>query len=140
MAGKGTPLIYCWPWRVGELRIYTASSAKGAFRVSLSLKEEGDACDFFRTRLIYGRLEANKAKNKGLFSALRAALQNQPVPSIPMDIYGTPFQWKAWKAASGIPFGTTKTYGQVAATMGKRGAARAVGQAMGRNPLPLVFP
>lgn len=39
-----------------------------------------------------------------------------------------------------IPFGETKTYGEVAKMMGSPGGARAVGQAMGKNPLPLIFP
>jgi O6-methylguanine-DNA--protein-cysteine methyltransferase len=141
MAGKGVSTLYCWSWRVGELRIYTASSHKGAFKVCLSLQDEGDRCDFFRTRALTGHLEENKEKNRVLFSAVEAALCNKPVlPFIPLDIRGTPFQWKAWKAISGIPFGMTRTYGQVAALVGRAGGARAVGQAMGRNPLPLIFP
>jgi O6-methylguanine-DNA--protein-cysteine methyltransferase len=141
MAGKRIPPLYCWSWRIDELRIYTASSHKGAFRVCLSLQDEGDGCHFFRARALSGHLEENKAKNRTLFSAVEAALRNKPVPVlIPMDIRGTPFQWKAWKAIAGIPFGMTKTYGQVAAMVGKAGGARAIGQAMGRNPLPLVFP
>jgi len=123
------------------LRIYGVSSERGAARVHLSLKDEGDPCDFFRTLALPGFLEENEAKNGPLISVVEGALHNKAVsPFIPMDVHGTTFQWKAWRAVAGIPFGTTRTYGEVAAMVGKAGGARAVGRAMGRNPLPLVFP
>jgi O-6-methylguanine DNA methyltransferase len=46
----------------------------------------------------------------------------------------------AWKAIARIPFGQTKSYGEVARMVGRPGGARAIGQAMGRNPLSLIFP
>ena len=58
----------------------------------------------------------------------------------PLDLVGTPFQLKVWKALTGIPPGETRTYGQVAESMGQPGAARAVGRACGANPLPLIVP
>lgn len=51
---------------------------------------------------------------------------------------GTPFQQRVWAAIAAIPCGQTRSYGQLAATLGS--AARAVGQACGANPLPLVVP
>jgi methylated-DNA-[protein]-cysteine S-methyltransferase len=140
MAGTRTPPLYCWSWRIGELKIYGASSERGAFRVFLSLRDEGRGSDYFKAGNFSERLEENKSKNRALISAVEAALYNRPVsPDLPMDIHGTPFQWRAWEAAARIPFGMTKTYGQVAAMIGKTGGARAAGRAMGRNPLPLVF-
>jgi methylated-DNA-[protein]-cysteine S-methyltransferase len=53
---------------------------------------------------------------------------------------GTPFEERVWHEVSMIPFGRTTTYGAIAARLGQRGAARAVGTANGRNPLPLVIP
>ena len=86
-------------------------------------------------------VEENKEKNRLLISAVEAALRNRPViRDIAMDVRATPFQWKAWRAIAEIPFGETRTYGEVAAWVGKAGGARAIGQAMGRNPLPLIFP
>ena len=52
----------------------------------------------------------------------------------------TPFQHKVWQAARSIPYGETRSYAWVASQIGKSGAARAVGQALARNPLPLVVP
>jgi O-6-methylguanine DNA methyltransferase len=59
---------------------------------------------------------------------------------VPLDLGGTPFQRAVWSAARAIPFGETRTYAQVAAAVGRPGAARAVGQALGANPVPLLVP
>jgi methylated-DNA-[protein]-cysteine S-methyltransferase len=53
---------------------------------------------------------------------------------------GTPFQQEVWRALLEIPCGETRTYGQVAAQIGRPRASRAVGQAVGANPLPIVVP
>ncbi len=60
--------------------------------------------------------------------------------SFPLDLRGTAFQNKVWEVVRGIPWGRTMTYGEVAAAVGKPGAARAVGQALARNPLPIIVP
>lgn len=53
---------------------------------------------------------------------------------------GTEFQRQVWKALRGIPAGTTINYGQLAASIGRKGASRAVGAANGANPMPIVVP
>jgi methylated-DNA-[protein]-cysteine S-methyltransferase len=53
---------------------------------------------------------------------------------------GTPFQRLVWAALTRIPYGTTTTYGALAAQIGRPGASRAVGLANGRNPLSIVVP
>lgn len=60
--------------------------------------------------------------------------------SIPLELRGTPFQRKVWQALLAIPFGGTRTYGQLAEQVGKPRAVRAVGSASGRNPLSIVVP
>jgi methylated-DNA-[protein]-cysteine S-methyltransferase len=52
----------------------------------------------------------------------------------------TPFQQRVLQSASRIPWGAVWTYGQVARAIGKPRASRAVGQALGRNPIPIVIP
>ena len=58
----------------------------------------------------------------------------------PIELHGTPFEMQVWKALQDIPYGSTVTYGEVATGVGKPGAARAVGSANGRNPIPIVVP
>ncbi len=53
---------------------------------------------------------------------------------------GTPFQQAVWRTARSIPYGETRSYGWIAATIGRPRAARAVGQAMGSNPLGIIIP
>jgi methylated-DNA-[protein]-cysteine S-methyltransferase len=60
--------------------------------------------------------------------------------SIPLDMRGTPFQKNVWEALLAIPFGETRSYGQLAKQLGNPNATRAVGAANGRNPLPIIVP
>ncbi len=60
--------------------------------------------------------------------------------SVPAAPEGTAFQCAVWHAAMAIPYGQTRTYGQLAAAMGSPGAARAVGGALHRNPVLLWIP
>ncbi|MCM3513235.1 methylated-DNA--[protein]-cysteine S-methyltransferase [Carnobacterium inhibens] len=60
--------------------------------------------------------------------------------TLPLDVNGTLFQQKVWKALTTIPYGQTKSYGEIAAEIGQSGAFRAVGTAIGKNPLLIVVP
>jgi len=60
--------------------------------------------------------------------------------SCPLDMHGTPFQIAVWKALLDIPFGETRTYGEIAFTIGRPTASRAVGAANGANPIAIIVP
>lgn len=57
-----------------------------------------------------------------------------------LDLRGTEFQRAVWKALAQIPYGQTRTYGEVARAIGSPGAAQAVGRAVGANPVALFIP
>jgi methylated-DNA-[protein]-cysteine S-methyltransferase len=59
---------------------------------------------------------------------------------LPLDFHGTDFQKQVWAALLAIPFGETRSYGQIARALGKPGAMRAVGAANGRNPISIIAP
>lgn len=59
---------------------------------------------------------------------------------LPLDLRGTPFQIAVWRSLDDIPYGNTISYGQQATLVGRPRAVRAVGQANGRNPVPIVLP
>lgn len=59
---------------------------------------------------------------------------------LPVDISGTAFQKKVWRAASEIAYGSTVTYRELAGMIGSPNAARAVGAALSRNPVPILIP
>jgi methylated-DNA-[protein]-cysteine S-methyltransferase len=60
--------------------------------------------------------------------------------SVPLDFRGTDFQKSVWAALLTIPFGETRSYGEIARQIGRPGASRAVGAANGRNPLSIIAP
>lgn len=59
---------------------------------------------------------------------------------LPLAPEGTPFQRGVWNAISGVPFGATISYGELARRCGRPSAVRAAGAATGRNPLTIVIP
>jgi O-6-methylguanine DNA methyltransferase len=59
---------------------------------------------------------------------------------VPAELAGTAFQHTVWKKIARIPAGKRRTYGEIAAALGKPGAARVVGQATGANPLSIIVP
>jgi methylated-DNA-[protein]-cysteine S-methyltransferase len=60
--------------------------------------------------------------------------------ALPLDAAGTTFQQKVWQALLTIPFGETRSYGEIARLIGHPEAARAVGAANGKNPVSIVAP
>ena len=79
---------------------------------------------------------------KDLAGRLRAYCRGESVSfdDLTLDVHGTPFQAAVWAATRAIPRGQTRTYGQVAAQVGRPGASRAVGAAEGANPVAIVVP
>ncbi|MFK4221785.1 methylated-DNA--[protein]-cysteine S-methyltransferase [Streptomyces sp. NPDC019890] len=59
---------------------------------------------------------------------------------LPMRLEGTPFQRGVWDQLRQIPYGETRTYGELAEALGNRGASRAVGLANGKNPIGIIVP
>lgn len=60
--------------------------------------------------------------------------------TLPLAPSGTPFQQKVWQALTTIPYGQTRTYGEIAAQIGNAKACRAVGLANNRNPISVFIP
>ncbi|WP_020577714.1 methylated-DNA--[protein]-cysteine S-methyltransferase [Actinopolymorpha alba] len=59
---------------------------------------------------------------------------------VPLAPVGTPFQQRVWSELRNIPYGETRSYGQLADRLGAPGASRAVGLANGRNPIGIIIP
>lgn len=72
---------------------------------------------------------------RGYFAGQRVAFKDE------LDLSAaTAFQREVWQLTRLIPYGETKSYGWVAERLGRAGAGRAVGQALARNPLPIIVP
>ncbi len=59
---------------------------------------------------------------------------------VPLSPKGTDFQLLVWQELQRIPYGETRTYGEIAQRIGKKGASRAVGAANHHNPIPIIIP
>ncbi|MGM0631823.1 MAG: methylated-DNA--[protein]-cysteine S-methyltransferase [Pseudomonadota bacterium] len=59
---------------------------------------------------------------------------------VPLALEGTPFQRRVWNALLEIPYGETRSYGDIARQIGRPTASRAVGAANGLNPIPIIIP
>ena len=60
--------------------------------------------------------------------------------SCPLDLHGTPFQVSVWQELVNIPYGETRSYGELARILGRASASRAVGAANGANPIAIIVP
>jgi AraC family transcriptional regulator, regulatory protein of adaptative response / methylated-DNA-[protein]-cysteine methyltransferase len=143
--GVGASIRYtttCTP--LGQLLV--AATAKGICAVTLGSSdkelEQRLAAEFphaARERVDNGREEWLDAVIARIASEL--GWSDRQAPDMPpLDVAATAFQWRVWEALTRIPAGTTKSYGELAAELGKPGAARAIGQACGSNRLALLVP
>ena len=90
------------------------------------------------------RLEAQDGQHPVLLETERQLGEyfagKRQVFAVRLDPVGTPFQRDVWNALLTIPFGETRSYGEVAKQIGRPDAVRAVGAANGRNPISIIAP
>jgi methylated-DNA-[protein]-cysteine S-methyltransferase len=65
---------------------------------------------------------------------------NRRTFDVPVALTGTAFQQSIWKTLANIPYGQVRSYGEVGTSTGRRSAGRAVGGAVGANPIPIIVP
>lgn len=137
--GKGLTLIYAIrPCRLG--RALVALSERG---VAALLLGDGEAAMLKELREEFGAAQLRRDDKVGsdVFAALDAMLAGTAVAkNLPLDLRGTAFQIKVWQALQAIPAGETRTYREIAQTIGKPKAIRAVGSACANNILGLLVP
>ena len=120
--------------------ILVAATAKGVCAIALGDDPDAlvhDLEDHFpRAELVGGdpEFEARVARVVGLVETPALGLD------LPLDIRGTTFQQRVWRALRDIPAGATATYGEIAERIGSPGAARAVARACASNPLAVAIP
>lgn len=87
------------------------------------------------------RIDRDDTAGKAAFAALEAMLAGKAPPKgLRLDLRGTPFQIRVWTALQAIPAGETRTYQQIAQSLGAPKAARAVGSACGNNIIGVLVP
>ena len=115
-------------------------SAKGLCRVTLPQRSVQAVHQLLGDGVNYAPRSPRRFED--LMGRLRIYLGGK-VASFPDELdlsTATPFQRQVWEKTRLIPYGETRSYSWVAEQIGKPGAARAVGQALARNPLPIIIP
>ncbi|MFC2077600.1 methylated-DNA--[protein]-cysteine S-methyltransferase [Candidatus Bipolaricaulota bacterium] len=118
-----------WTFRV-------LSSIDGLRRIELAPTPFDQLSSRLKARILPDD-EPNTTALDQLHAYLRGELRDF---SIDLDIRGTPFQRRVWDTLESIPYGQTVAYVEVAERIGNVNALRAVGQAVGANPIPIVIP
>lgn len=95
-----------------------------------------------RLQLQQEKTESDENLKKKFVSEIKKYFQSgTPVSDFPLDLsLSTPFQKKVYKAAQKIGHGKVRTYGWIAKKIGNPKASRAVGQALNKNPVPIIIP
>lgn len=126
------------PSPIGKLLI--AQSDKGLCTIQIRDKESE------LERAVKSRFRGSDvARDDKALAPLRSRILQmvagrQPRGKVALDLSGTAFQKSVWRELQKIPAGSTRSYGEVARAIGKPKAFRAVAQACGANPLPVLIP
>ncbi len=135
MPGVGFTLCYVkWGW------VPLVFSNKGILALTLPKPSEGDAILWVSER--WPEAELDPEALGGLKARLMSYFEGERVTfDDPVDWNGaTGFQIAVWQATRAIPWGEVRSYGEIALAVGRPGGARAVGQALSVNPVPIIVP
>lgn len=122
---------------IGE--IWIAGSEHGLLKIDLLTSEEHFLADLRKIT------PSRPIRNARKFTKIEGMLEeyfrgNKVIFDIPLVLSGTEFQKDVWRAIYKIPFGRLSSYSRIAEEIGRPRAVRAVGNAVGDNPLPIVIP
>jgi AraC family transcriptional regulator of adaptative response/methylated-DNA-[protein]-cysteine methyltransferase len=126
-------------WGVSESpfgSIFLAQSPRGITHLSFFDGDEAESLDF-----LHGDWPAaSLLRDDGLVRKISSAIFTDRAHDFRLHLKGTPFQLKVWKALLDIPEGELSTYGRLAKKLRMDGAARAVGNAVGKNRIAYLIP
>jgi AraC family transcriptional regulator of adaptative response/methylated-DNA-[protein]-cysteine methyltransferase len=122
-------------------RIMVASTDRGLCFVQVGQGDESLLAQL-REEFPFASIdEKSSAALAPMIAAARAIAEARPLAQdLPVDIRGTAFQWRVWRALTRIPSGETRSYSEVAKQIGRPSAVRAVARACATNPIALVVP
>ena len=121
-------------------RSLVAATARGVRLVILDAARAGEVSDLARDE----GLEVSEGGQGPAFRAARQLVEyfegRRRSFNVPLDLRGTDFQLEVWRTLRQVGFGRSVTYGELARRVGRDGASRAVGNACGANPVPVIVP
>jgi methylated-DNA-[protein]-cysteine S-methyltransferase len=135
------PIIY-WTLMVNDIwNLYVAATSKGLCYVGSPNKPFEELSMWVKKRFPNSELVQNDEKLRPYVTEINEYLQgNRKSFTEPYDFHGTPFQLAVWEALCEIPYGHTKSYSDIAESIQKPAAVRAVGSAIGANPVLISVP
>ncbi len=120
-------------------KVFVASTSKGLCMVDFLTSEKSFLKEL--KRLFPGDIIEDDRKNRKILFQLKNYLKGRLKRfDCPLDLRGTFFQKKVWSALAKIPYGKTRSYQEIARSIGHPKAFRAVGNANGSNPIPIILP
>jgi len=120
-------------------KIFVASTGKGVCRLDFHTSED----KFLKglRKNFSGEIARNTRMNQRALSQLKKYVEGRLKQfDCRLDLQGTPFQQKVWRALLRIPYGRTRSYQDIARVIGHPKAFRAVGNANGSNPVSIIVP
>ena len=124
---------------VGQILI--GSSEIGVARIMLPEREKSDLISRLKADFPESTLINDEKKNLTVREQLQKYFNCTLTEfSVPLDLHGTDFQKSVWHKVAKVPYGHTRSYGDIARSIGHPKAYRAVGAAMRDNPIPIIIP
>ncbi len=117
-----------------------ATTERGICHLSFVQTSEGEAIDQFVTEWQQARMIEDYRATAPLIEPIFDLRYDPRGKPLNVHLRGTNFQLKVWEALLQVPTGTVTTYGELAARIGKPSAMRAVGTAVGHNPIAVLIP
>jgi len=137
---KKSPLFWTLLNRDGW-RLHVAATAQGLCFVGSQGKPWGELADWAGRRMPGVPLVQDDERLQPYVTPLSAYLRGERETfAVQLNVHGTPFQLAVWGALRQIPFGQTRTYSQIAEQIQRPAAVRAVGTAIGANPVLIAVP
>lgn len=121
---------------VGDVIAVATPRGLAAVRIGVASQLEAE----IRQEFPLARLERDDAAMADVMTALRAICGGEEAADLPVDVHGTAFQARVWEALREIPAGQTRTYSEVAQSIGRPASVRAVARACATNPVALAIP
>jgi AraC family transcriptional regulator of adaptative response/methylated-DNA-[protein]-cysteine methyltransferase len=121
-------------------QVLVAATESGVCAVKIGASDAALAADLRREYPAADIRPKQKPRAEWIAAIARHLRGGEPSPDLPIDVRATAFQWKVWRALQRIPYGETRAYAEVARSIGKPKAVRAVARACATNPVCLVVP
>jgi methylated-DNA-[protein]-cysteine S-methyltransferase len=138
---KNNQVVYWTLFVYEQWKMFIAATSNGLCYVGSQNKPFEELLNWVKNRFPNSVLVQDDEKLQPYTVELAEYFRGQRKTFVqPLDLYGTPFQMSVWNALREIPYGQTKSYSEIAEHIQKPASVRAVGAAIGANPVLIVVP